>query len=96
MSAGPDDRRELESLVEDIELELAAIRLVTDRERLERPRPRKAVRLAEPGIPARVIDSRGIDINKTSRDNLPKPRPAERPHVSLAERLAHSRAEAAE
>lgn len=100
MSTGSDDRRIVGNMLDDIELELAAIKLTTDRERLDRahlhPHRSPAAAPADP----KMIDTRGLNINKTAADSLPKPvrrsdaQPGARP--SLAERLASVRADAAE
>lgn len=96
MNPGSNDRRDVEDMIEDIELELAAIRLVTERESIDRVRPPRRVPGADHGIPARTIDSRGIDINRSSRDRAPEPAAKSRATISLAQRLAQTRAEAAE
>lgn len=102
MSTGSDDHRIVDDMLQDIELELASIKLTTDRERLDHARP--ATRLPPPPAtrpPAKTIDARGIAINRMAADSLPKPlRPTqpqqEKARVSLAQRLALVRSEAAE
>lgn len=96
MGSDSHDRRAVEDMFEDIELELASIRLVTERERLDQVRPPRRVAEVDQGIPARTIDSRGIDINKSSRVVATEHVERARAPISLAQRLALTRAEAAE
>lgn len=100
MSPGSDDRRLVGDMLDDIELELAAIKLSADRERLDQARPHPHRLPAPAPADSKMIDTRGLNINKTAADSLPKPvrrsdaQPGARP--SLAERLASVRADAAE
>jgi hypothetical protein len=103
MSTLPDERRVIDDMLDDIELELASIRLMTERERLDRPHAKRSAHAATTPSP-KVIDTRGIDINKTAADSLPRPAPPRSPQqdrqeqarASLAARLAMLRADAAE
>lgn len=87
-------------MLDDIELELAAIKLTADRERLDHARPQPHRSPAAGAADPKVIGTRGLNINKMAADSLPKPvrrsdaQPSARP--SLAERLASVRADAAE
>lgn len=103
MSTLPNERRVIDDMLDDIELELASIRLMTERERLDKPHAKRTPHGAAAHA-AKVIDTRGIDINKTAADSLPRPAPPrptqqdrqEQARASLAARLAMLRAEAAE
>ncbi len=104
MGDGSDYRRDgLDSMLEDIELELAAIKLAADRERLDHRRePVRRPDAPAPGGAPRSIDTRGIDLNRsaavvpqTARNDA-TPGNAEASKATLAERLARLHAEAAE
>jgi hypothetical protein len=66
MSPGSDDRRLVGNMLDDIELELAAIKLSADRERLDQARPHPHRPSAPAPTDPKVIDTRGLNINKTA------------------------------